>query len=230
MKNVQIAKWIVAILLVPLCINFVCVLKCPYTIVGDGTDWLGFFGSYIGGAITVLMTMWVIRSENAKEIARKRYENQKEYYDRLCHDIGELCGLLDFDRFSFLLQQLKSVKSGEGINSYIQELLEMDKDVKTTYNTFILRYSRATCQEQSDFLHCSNLFSGNIRDKISSIQDVLTDIQKTQDYSNLNSKVQAIINSIRDFLAKEQPFLIAKKWEKVEYLILNDLKTRYENC
>ena len=218
------------ILLVPFVINFICLTTTPYVVVGDGKLWLGFFGNYIGGAMPVLMTMWVIRSEKTKEIARKRYENQKSFYDKLCSDMGELCGVLDPDKFSFLIQRLQAIQSPESIDSYVKDLSEMDNKVKSTLNTFILQYGHTTSQEQQSFLSFCYEFSEKMRDEITNIQALSVELQQTENNGDFRSRLKGNIERFGIFLKQEQPIPFAKKWEQVEYTKLNELRENFENC
>lgn len=218
------------ILLVPLVINVVCVTVVPYPVVGDGTHWLGFFGSYIGGVMTVLMTMYVIRSEKKKENARKRYENQKEYYEKLCSDMGTLCGVLDLDRFSFLIQRLHETKSLEAVNQYVKDLEMIDREVKSSFNTFALRYGNIKFREQKVFLEYCSEVSEKMRDMITKIQDSLVDLQlkKKNDFFCLQRK--DVFQKLGELSISIQPIQYAREWKKVEYEKLMNYEKEYVNC
>ena len=109
LKTIIVAT-VFAVIFVPVAINYLCLTVFPAPLVGDGKLWLGFWGSYLGGIIAVLSTVYVLYRNHEMEYNRKEYEIQKEYFDSLCVDMGKLCSTIDIDILCFYLMNLKKQK------------------------------------------------------------------------------------------------------------------------
>ena len=109
LKTIIVAT-VFAVIFVPVAINYLCLTVFPAPLVGDGKLWLGFWGSYLGGIIAVLSTVYVLYRNHEMEYNRKEYEIQKEYFDSLCVDMGKLCSTIDIDILCFYLMNLKKTE------------------------------------------------------------------------------------------------------------------------
>lgn len=109
--------WVIAIIVMtPPLLN--CVLSIPAfcRIVGVDTDWLSFYGGYIGAVITSLITLYVLYKQlmqNHKENDANRtlqlnifqYEQEKQWLRKACIDniiaynpnyLKEICNIISF--------------------------------------------------------------------------------------------------------------------------------------
>lgn len=75
MKDILKKYWwaVAAITLAPVVINFVLQIPAFVQIVGDNTDWLTFWGNYLGGSISALVALFVL----FKTLQQNHEENEK---------------------------------------------------------------------------------------------------------------------------------------------------------
>ena len=71
----------IIIVVVPILINWIIGLHtpCKIIVVGESKDWLSFYGSYIGGIITALISFFILyrtirHNKNEAEITRKKQD------------------------------------------------------------------------------------------------------------------------------------------------------------
>ena len=54
-RKLMIVLILVVILLIPLCINSLILCPAIFDFIGEGTDWLLFWGSYLGGVFAAVV-------------------------------------------------------------------------------------------------------------------------------------------------------------------------------
>lgn len=72
--------WAVLIILLPVVINFMLQIPAFVQIVGDNTDWLTFWGNYLGGSISALVALFVLfktLQQNHEENEHNRAANEE---------------------------------------------------------------------------------------------------------------------------------------------------------
>ena len=86
----DIIKWLkkywwafLVILILPICINYILLRPTPFSIpiVGKDTDWLSFWGGYIGAVISAGVAFIILhmqRKDNKKQNKENRNENEKQ--------------------------------------------------------------------------------------------------------------------------------------------------------
>ena len=80
MKWLKKYWWVIAIIVAPIAINFILQIPAFVCIIGDNTDWLTFWGSYLGTIISTLTALFVLfrtLQQNHEENEWNRLENEK---------------------------------------------------------------------------------------------------------------------------------------------------------
>lgn len=215
------------VILVPIVINYLCLTVSPVPLVGDGKLWLGFWGSYLGGIIAVLSTVYVLYRNHEMEYNRKEYEIQKEYFNSLCIDMGELCSAIDLNILSFYLMSMKRI---EDANNTIQEIGKLEKAINCEYNEFCLKYAHYRENEGEKLLSTYHNYSKTISNLLSTIQQVVVDRQNNQVsksvYDSTISKTCKELMQLGD--VRMNLLILAEKWKKREFEITNSKRKKYE--
>ncbi len=219
---------LVAVICVPIVVNIICLTVFPAPIIGNGEKWLGFWGSYLGGVTTVLATIFVLDRNHNREINRKEYEIQKNYFDSLCIDMGKLCSSIDTDTLSFYLMNLRSIVDAVSIFQIISNL---ESKMNCEYNEFCLKYAHNKMQEKDNLINTYYDYADSISKQISLLQEAIVDRQVgtiTENvYNSIISRVCKELENLGDI--RTQLFLLANNWKKKEWMILEDYRNKYVN-
>lgn len=217
---------LIAIVIVPIGLNFLCLTVFPAPIVGDGKVWLDFWGTYLGGIITVLSAIYVLYENQKKEREKKEYEIQKEHFESLCKDMGQLCSSINTSMLSFCITNLKKLRDAISITPKIGEI---DNEMMKAYNEFCLLHSHDGGEEKNNFLNACQQYEEAIRNSITSVMEAVTDWENgTIQEAIYDAKIRQICNELED-LGNIGPelFRLAERWKKKEWNKLEELRIRY---
>lgn len=227
LKTIIVAT-VFAVIFVPVAINYLCLTVFPAPLVGDGKLWLGFWGSYLGGIIAVLSTVYVLYRNHEMEYNRKEYEIQKEYFDSLCVDMGKLCSTIDIDILCFYLMNLK--KTEDAINT-MQEIGKLEKNINFVYNEFCLKHAHYRGDEGENLLSTYSSYAKLISHHIGIIQETIVNrhigIINVSDYNAAIKRACNELQKIGDI--RMELLCLADKWKKREYAITEEKRHRYKN-
>ena len=226
LKTIIVAT-VFAVIFVPVAINYLCLTVFPAPLVGDGKLWLGFWGSYLGGIIAVLSTVYVLYRNHEMEYNRKEYEIQKEYFNSLCGDMGKLCSAIDINLLYFYLNGMINV---DKVNNLFLNLSELNQSIICEYNGFCLKYAHWRGKEGETLINAYANYSNLISKQISIIQEAVNERQADHIPDEI---YRSIIREARKELEKcgdvrIELFSLAEKWKKSEYRIVEDKRTKYE--
>lgn len=218
---------IVAIVIVPIVLNYLCLTTTPIPIVGDGKIWIVFWGSYLGGIITVLSTIYVYCKKNEQEKNKKKYEMQKEYFERLCVDLAKLCSSINTDMFAFYFMNMKEEKNA--ILS-IREIGELEKNIKNDYNEFCLKHAHKRGAEGEILLKTFNDIYRSISRQIDIVHEIVAEkLSKHVDMAVYYSTISKVCNDLEvlgDVGGRLYP--MAEKWKKREREVMETYRIKYE--
>lgn len=93
MKVSKKLYWIIPtiVIIVPVAVNYILTREkvCNYDVAGCGVDWIGFYGSFLGGALSSLIAYYVLL-KTIENTNKENYKKQKQdEYDKLCNDLSK---------------------------------------------------------------------------------------------------------------------------------------------
>ena len=215
-------------IIVPIIINYVCLIAFPSPVVGDGKLWLGFWGSYLGGIMALLSTIYVLYKEHKLEYNRKDYEIQKDYLNSLCNDMGKLCSAIDVDLLSFYLMNMTN---NDNAIDTIKKIGKLEKEINCEYNEFSLKYAHLRGCEGNHLLNTYSHNANFISHQISIIQEAVVNKQigriSLSEYNSTIRKVCKELENIGD--VRSELLNLAEQWKKQEFYITEEKLNKYKN-
>ena len=219
---------IVAIVIVPIVLNYLCLTTTPIPIVGDGKIWIVFWGSYLGGIMAVLSTMYVLYKNHQRECRRKEYEIQKERLDLLCRDMGKLCSTIDMD---ILCSHLMNMAKMDDANKMILEIGKLEQNINCEYNEFCLKHAHNRREEGEELINAYKKYSEFISSQISIILTAVIERQTGKitdnNYNSVMSRACKELESLGDIRSKL--FGLANKWKEREWYYTENLRDIFIN-
>ncbi len=150
MKNLSSKIWfLIAILLVfvlPFFLNWVLMLDCSFDFVGQDTDWLAFWGAYLGAVFTLLLGLYSIHRNNQKQICLMRHEAQ-------IHALQIEIEKLNLQRVEFINYARKDLQLVDSLR-VTNLIYALEKHLRTRDATLILleQYQSECCERKNRYL------------------------------------------------------------------------------
>lgn len=240
MKTKYILIIIVAFVVVPIVINYICLSTVPSPVIGDGVTWLSFFGSYLGGVITALITLYILYKTMKTDKYKKEYEIQKEFYYRFCDDLGELSKVMEYEEIPFILQSLKYTDA-QGLATIKTRIREIDLQMKSHCNAFILKYEDEESITMCEYICVCKQFTNKMRDYIT---DIFATIDKIESKRSSNPHYHVVGDSVEmeiinvsnkckeefEQFSSDKIFDLADKCKKNEWAKVEELKKKYKEA
>lgn len=203
-------------------------MHTPFPVIGDGLSWLAFWGSYLGGVITVFATILILLKNHNNDYRKKEYELQEKYFNEICISMAELCTTINIDQFTCLLLDLNN-KSDRVQN--INRIGEAVNTIKGTYNKFALRYAHNGGKAKEDLLGYYQHIARKIEMAEETILTAHVDLSTNKiSQENFNAQINL---TLRDLKALEdvttQIFLLASVWKRQEWDILEQKRKLFLN-
>lgn len=160
-------KYIVAIILVaPVVVNIIlyCTNPIPWLIpiVGESSDWIGFWGSYagaiIGGLITLLVLHYTIK-ENSKvrdiQVKTIKYTQQQTWLESLRKQLIDNYRILDFQSFVIAVNEMQrgAYDKARSILLAINQNIEFQSQGSSLYCII-----ENPSEEEEAYKNCMSLF------------------------------------------------------------------------
>lgn len=227
MNNIRIIPWaIIIFIIMPIVINFLCLSHVPFPIIGNGLSWLAFWGSYLGGGITVFATFLVLQKNHNRDYFKKEYELQEKYFNSLCASMAELCTAINVDQLTYLFLDLNDDAARV---QNIRLLGKTIRAIKGTYNKFVLQYAHNGGKAKEDLLG----YYESVSNKIEAVEEILlmahVNLSTNKINGNeFNEKVNLCLCNLKDLGdVTTQVFLLASKWKRQEWDILERMRKQY---
>ena len=150
MKKFSSKAWyLIAILLVfviPFFLNWVLMLDCSFDFVGQDTDWLAFWGAYLGAVFTLLLGLYSIYKDNQKQICLMRHEAKIHALQMDIENLNLQC--IEFG--NYVKRDLQLVDSLRITNI----IYALEKHLRTRDATLILleQYQSECCERKNRYL------------------------------------------------------------------------------
>lgn len=214
----------ISMILLPIGVNLLCTMNAyPYTVETGDNPWIAFWGSYLGGTVTALITMYVLYQTTQNEKKRKMVDDQTVLVDKLCNDLGMLCTAIDYEKVTFLF-----VNNANNINweDLHKNLSDIEINIKLTYNIFFLKYGHLDSENKSLLCRQFNKYV----EEISKLVTLLTKLQPNNNIApaHLTFEISKIIKRMESYGDINSELLnIAEKWKHEEFNRLTQYKERY---
>lgn len=198
---------VLTMLFVPIILNIVLGSCNPLDcidVVGDPRDWLGFYGSYMGGCLTALIGFITLARDEKSNKLQIQISHKEHYVKELEGRLAECISLFDYSRVGIISMYL------DDKSMYSMVIKDMDtylNKVTSTANAWCTIYGSSQQQEVKDFLEAYNKC---VRQLISAINEV-TKLIVSLKIAEGDAKDQ-IINSINGIVKKSDDY-------QAEYLL-----------
>lgn len=225
-------------ILVPIVINIICLTNVPFAIV-DSTNsssalWLGFFGSYYGGVVTAVVTLYIFYQTLKKDKYQKVYEIANESYINFCRDLSRLVVSLDNEELSYILLALASTEKNE-LNSFLREIKNINANMKNQFNSFMLIYGDEPSCKKNKFVDEYIKAYNKIDNELTRLFSVISDFNKHEkvndlDKSKFYGEVADVANKLKDMGDITTTLLKkADEWKYEKHLRLEEIESLYKN-
>lgn len=114
---------IVVLLIIPLGIAFL--LRFEFIITDTSSGWIGFWGSYLGGIVGGLITLYVMFRTLKENRELQRKEHRIAFCNEICKLSGEICGAIN--RESIYIRKYADSKLGNDKEDLFNALLAKNK-------------------------------------------------------------------------------------------------------
>jgi hypothetical protein len=229
-RYLYIFIFIVAVIIIPLLLNFIIGLHTPnnITIVGKPSDWLLFYGSYFGGALTAIIAFVALfleskRNKKSIEIAYKQ-KTVKELELTLADSVS----LFDYSRIGTVSLFLEDRSQ---YNSVLKEMDEYLNKVTTTANAWGVIYSDSTQPEVREFQSAYDACWHKLVEQINRMTELITALRELPDNDDeQRERIMREITTINEFQAEYKQnylsplFSRAKNWIAAEKCKLDILE------
>lgn len=124
----------------PIIINWLIGLTSPIEVViqGKGSDWIAFWGSYMGGTISSFAAFYILYQNRIDARKERGYTNKKERLKDLEKELANHIATLDYHTiFQFISYPNKSTELAK---QEIERLNGLSAKIKNIANCFQLRY------------------------------------------------------------------------------------------
>lgn len=128
----------IIVVAIPVVVNFICLKDLSFPIVGDGEQWMGFFGSYFGGIISSGIALLIFFQTLGRTTKERKYNNRKEDINSMTIDLKDVVGALNI---TFLVNKAEEYAQQDIDKApIIKDLNERETLIRNTFNLFRLRY------------------------------------------------------------------------------------------
>lgn len=212
MKISKRLYWIIPIVIIvtPVVVNYILTreIVCNYDVAGRGVDWINFYGSFLGSALTAFIAYYVlvktIQNGNRENIIRQK----RQELDWLRDDLSERISKLEVtDAFRVLLY-----KGNVDVNEELERLTNLLYEYKVKTNSSMLKYGLQSEDEKcKEFFDEYNSLIADVCEAINTMMKILAKFSCTSDHE-VYMKDLSIMEGIMKELNK-RPRLIFKRAE-----------------
>lgn len=219
--------FLVIAILFPILLNIIIGFEHPQNIfvIGTPSDWLLFYGSYIGGVLTAIIGYIVMcRSENKNKIQIQITEKQKEL-NNLKQTLAERIGLFDYNK---VIEISLFYKFPSEYNSILRNLNNYQNELATKANAWAVIYAHSRRQEIERFknlyIDCCLVFTQAINDATHIVKELASVNQEDRDVIALTKITPLNQQSSKIQKELQQLFMAAQEWIAADELELNELR------
>ncbi len=166
----------IIILIIPLIINKVILLPAMFDIVGEGTDWLSFWGAYLGSIISAAVAFIILciqKSENEKQNKTNRqlqfnilkYQQEQSYLNDFIIISSKLIAIINPLEIKTICKNLRP----DNVNQIENEILTYLNKITRLELEFYLNISETDNKQEK--------LGSNVKEIVSKFASALIEIQ-----------------------------------------------------
>ncbi|SEA17294.1 hypothetical protein SAMN05444145_10249 [Alistipes timonensis JC136] len=176
MKKAIILRTVILVailsILIPIGLNYILNQEtpCKITVVGEGKDWLSFYGSYIGGVLTSLISFTILlftinHNKNSQQIIL-----QEQSLSQLKHDLATRISQLNFSRIGIVSLVLIDTERCKEENL---KLDDFHQELTREFNAFNLVYENSRDHHISTFMRAYTLCVQQLFEDITTMTELI---------------------------------------------------------
>ena len=220
MKSRSILVLILGALGIPIILNWCIGRENPTDIqlIASPSDWLLFYGSYIGGVITAIIGFVTLHRQTSINKIQLEIKSKEDALKELKHSLAEQIGLFDFSKVTEISL---FYKEREMYNAIQRNLAEYQNNLASKANAWAVIYAYSECEHvirfKDAYIDCYEEFTKNINgitkaichlskagtdEQIASIlRDEITPIN--QETEHIQAKLQILFNAAQEWIREE---------------------------
>jgi hypothetical protein len=220
---------LVVILLIPLCINSLILCPAIFDFIGEGTDWLLFWGSYLGGAFAALVGFATLHYSAKRQNIEMQISRKESSLRILQAKLSECVSIFNYSR---MLTISLYIDQPEKYDQILDELLKYQDEIIASSNAWGVMYANKTNTDykqafQDKYEHCIRLFISTITE----VQQLIIDLKTTTEKRKINEIINKItqINKDHEKVINDELkplFQLAQKWIENEELLIQQLQNQ----
>lgn len=247
-KKLKIVLILVVILLIPLCINSLILCPAIFDFIGEGTDWLLFWGSYLGGAFAALVGFVTLYYSAKRQNIEMQISRKESSLRILQAKLSECVSRFNYSR---MLTISLYIDQSEKYDQILDELLKYQDEIIASSNAWGVMYADMNNINdkqafQDKYEDCIHLFIETITEMlklITALKDVNTNklmiqankMSTKQDIQHLYKQKADIIDQITRINNNHTKvmnnelkplFQLAQKWIENEELLIQQLQNQ----
>lgn len=225
--------------LIPLLLNFILRIPHIFNIVGDATDWLAFWGCYLGGILSAMVGFVTLYVSQKRQNLQIQIEYKQKSLQELRTLLSECVSLFDYSRIGTISLYLD--RDAQKYDEVIYDLEQYINKIQAMYNTWGVIYADQMQEQveeqtlkdkfQNTYKSCINVFKTNFSEMIkllSNYKNCLDDYDMVCRNKQLRNEIQNLRNQ-ENYIKENylQPlFNAAQEWIRSEQKEIDDLKEK----
>lgn len=231
---------VVITILIPLLINFLILRPAWFQYVGESTDWLAFWGCYLGGVFAAIVGFVTLYHSAKRQNLQLQISYKQLELQTLQTKLNDSISIFDYSRICTIYLHWNDASK---YNDILDDLNEFHNILYARINSWGLRYanksaSTAKLKFQMQYEHCIRLFADRLTQMEKSIAELMdvyhthqqennsiSDVRLDGRTKNICQKIQCIIDQQEDMRAEFQKlFQLAQEWIQEEENEIDQLK------
>ena len=231
---------VVITILIPLLINFLILRPAWFQYVGESTDWLAFWGCYLGGVFAAIVGFVTLYHSAKRQNLQLQISYQQMELRTLQAKLTDSVSIFDYSRICTINMHWNDASK---YNDILDDLDEFHNILYARINSWGLMYANesvsiAKLKFQIQYEHCIGLFADRLTQmetSIAELRDVcykhqqennsISDVKLDGRTKNICQKIQCIIDQQEDMRAEFQKlFQLAQEWIQEEENEIDQLK------
>ena len=220
---------LLVILLIPLCINSLILRPAIFNFIGEGTDWLLFWGSYLGGVFAAVIGFVTLYYSAKRQNIEMQISHKENSLRILQAKLSECVSIFNYSR---MLSISLYIDQPEKYDQILDELLKYQDEIIASSNAWGVMYANKTNTNykqafQDKYEHCIRLFISTITE----VQQLIIDLKTTTEKRKINEIINKItqINKDHEKVINDELkplFQLAQKWIENEELLIQQLQNQ----
>lgn len=231
-----ISVFVGIMILIPIVLNIIIGAPNPFSnieVVGSPTEWLSFYGSYLGGLLAVLVGLFTIFCESRRNGLNIMIQDQNTYLEKLRFELADIISSFDYWYLGSISLDVANKSDKEAYEiichtqrEYLNKLNDLYRSVTQKGNAFGMIYSE--CQEtyikkfRTSYIACYKAYG----DDITEITRLIKGINSPDDIPDFWHKIETFNKLTKGQHENLNARLLqdAQYWINMEEDLLNKMK------